>query len=125
VVERIRRLMKQCHDELPPTEPDLPFISDADNCARPVYPNSTSRSHTIVLHKRCSRGSNALIYKGYRKVRGASRKRHQLGYTFRTGLLGAFRTWQRHRPPGTSSPLRPARPSHARKHDGKPHGTSE
>jgi hypothetical protein len=30
-VERIRRLMKQCHDELPPTEPELPFISDTDN----------------------------------------------------------------------------------------------
>jgi hypothetical protein len=30
-VERIRRLMKQCHDELPPAEPELPFISDADN----------------------------------------------------------------------------------------------
>lgn len=29
-VERIRRLMKQCHDELPPAEPELPFISDAD-----------------------------------------------------------------------------------------------
>ena len=29
-VERIRRLMKQCHDELPPVEPELPFISDAD-----------------------------------------------------------------------------------------------
>ncbi|WP_141688572.1 hypothetical protein [Bradyrhizobium paxllaeri] len=29
-VERIRRLMKQCHDELPPTEPELPFISDSD-----------------------------------------------------------------------------------------------
>jgi len=29
-VERIRRLMKQCHDELPPDEPELPFISEAD-----------------------------------------------------------------------------------------------
>jgi hypothetical protein len=29
-VESIRRLMKQCHDELPPAEPELPFISDAD-----------------------------------------------------------------------------------------------
>jgi hypothetical protein len=29
-VERIRRLMKQCHDELPLAEPELPFISDAD-----------------------------------------------------------------------------------------------
>lgn len=29
-VERVRRLMKQCHDELPPAEPELPFISDAD-----------------------------------------------------------------------------------------------
>ena len=29
-VERTRRLMKQCHDELPPAEPELPFISDAD-----------------------------------------------------------------------------------------------
>jgi hypothetical protein len=29
-VERIRRLMKQCHDDLPPAEPELPFISDAD-----------------------------------------------------------------------------------------------
>jgi hypothetical protein len=29
-VERIRRLMKQCHDELPPAEPELPFISDTD-----------------------------------------------------------------------------------------------
>ena len=29
-VERIRRLMKQCHDELAPAEPELPFISDAD-----------------------------------------------------------------------------------------------
>jgi hypothetical protein len=29
-VERVRRLMKQCHDELPPTEPELPFISDTD-----------------------------------------------------------------------------------------------
>ena len=29
-VERIRRLMKQCHDELPPAELELPFISDPD-----------------------------------------------------------------------------------------------
>jgi hypothetical protein len=29
-VERIRRLMKQCQDELPLAEPALPFISDAD-----------------------------------------------------------------------------------------------
>jgi hypothetical protein len=29
-VERIRRLMKQCHDELPPPEPELPFIADTD-----------------------------------------------------------------------------------------------
>jgi hypothetical protein len=29
-VERIRRLMKQCHDELPPPEPELPFIADSD-----------------------------------------------------------------------------------------------
>jgi len=29
-VERIRRLMKQCHDELPPAEPELPFIADTD-----------------------------------------------------------------------------------------------
>ncbi|WP_338693202.1 hypothetical protein V5279_43350 [Bradyrhizobium sp. 26S5] len=29
-VERIRRLMKQCHDELPPPEPELPFIADGD-----------------------------------------------------------------------------------------------
>lgn len=29
-VERIRRLMKRCHDELPPAEPELPFISDPD-----------------------------------------------------------------------------------------------
>jgi hypothetical protein len=29
-VERIRRLMKQCHDELPPPDPELPFISNAD-----------------------------------------------------------------------------------------------
>ncbi len=26
----LRRLMKQCHDELPPAEPELPFIADAD-----------------------------------------------------------------------------------------------
>ena len=29
-VERIRRLIRQCHDELPPSEPELPFIPDAD-----------------------------------------------------------------------------------------------
>jgi hypothetical protein len=29
-VERIRRLLKQCHDELPPPEPELPFIADND-----------------------------------------------------------------------------------------------
>lgn len=29
-VERIRRLMKQCQDELPPAQAELPFISDAD-----------------------------------------------------------------------------------------------
>ncbi|MCK1481534.1 hypothetical protein IVB25_01940 [Bradyrhizobium sp. 193] len=29
-VERIRRLMKQCRDELPPPEPLLPFVQDAD-----------------------------------------------------------------------------------------------
>jgi hypothetical protein len=29
-VERIRRLLNQCHDELPPPEPELPFIVDAD-----------------------------------------------------------------------------------------------
>jgi hypothetical protein len=29
-VERIRRLMKRCHDELPPPEPELPFIADDD-----------------------------------------------------------------------------------------------
>jgi hypothetical protein len=29
-VERVRRLMKQCRDELPPPEPELPFISDTD-----------------------------------------------------------------------------------------------
>jgi hypothetical protein len=29
-VERIRRLMKKCHDELPLAEPELPFISDED-----------------------------------------------------------------------------------------------
>jgi hypothetical protein len=28
-VERIRRLMQKCHDELPPAEPELPFIADA------------------------------------------------------------------------------------------------
>src|SRR5262249_53523231 len=30
VVERVRRLMKRCHDELPPGEPELPFIADTD-----------------------------------------------------------------------------------------------
>jgi hypothetical protein len=30
VIERIRRLMKQCHDELPPAEPELPFIINVD-----------------------------------------------------------------------------------------------
>jgi hypothetical protein len=29
-VERIRRLMLNCHDELPPSEPELPFIRDDD-----------------------------------------------------------------------------------------------
>ena len=29
-IERIRRLMKQCQDELPPSEPVLPFIIDED-----------------------------------------------------------------------------------------------
>ncbi|MCD9824036.1 hypothetical protein [Bradyrhizobium japonicum] len=29
-VERIRRLMMRCHDELPPPEPELPFIADID-----------------------------------------------------------------------------------------------
>lgn len=29
-VERIRRLMKECRDEVPPPQPELPFISDAD-----------------------------------------------------------------------------------------------
>jgi hypothetical protein len=29
-VERIRRLLSQCQDELPPLEPELPFISDVD-----------------------------------------------------------------------------------------------
>ena len=29
-VERIRRLLKQCHDEMPPAEPELPFIPEAD-----------------------------------------------------------------------------------------------
>jgi hypothetical protein len=29
-VERMRRLLKQCSDELPPAEPDLPFIKDID-----------------------------------------------------------------------------------------------
>ena len=30
VIERIRRLMLKCHDELPPIEPELPFIADVD-----------------------------------------------------------------------------------------------
>lgn len=30
VVERIRLLMKQCHDELPAPQPELPFIADTD-----------------------------------------------------------------------------------------------
>lgn len=29
-VERIRRILLQCQDELPPPEPELPFISDVD-----------------------------------------------------------------------------------------------
>lgn len=29
-VERIRMLMKRCHDELPPPEPELPFVDEAD-----------------------------------------------------------------------------------------------
>jgi hypothetical protein len=29
-IERIRRLLKQCSDELPPIEPELPFIDDLD-----------------------------------------------------------------------------------------------
>ncbi len=29
-VERIRRLLKLCHDEMPPPEPELPFIDDLD-----------------------------------------------------------------------------------------------
>jgi hypothetical protein len=29
-VERIRRLMQRCGDELPPPEPELPFIADLD-----------------------------------------------------------------------------------------------
>jgi hypothetical protein len=29
-VERIRRLIKQCQDQLPPAEPELPFIKDLD-----------------------------------------------------------------------------------------------
>jgi hypothetical protein len=29
-VERIRRLMKQCHDELPPGQPEISFISSTD-----------------------------------------------------------------------------------------------
>jgi hypothetical protein len=32
-LERIRRLMQQCQDELPPPEPELPFIKDADRRA--------------------------------------------------------------------------------------------
>jgi hypothetical protein len=42
-VECIRRLMRQCSDELPPPEPELPFIADLD-LARP--PGSTSRRVT-------------------------------------------------------------------------------
>jgi hypothetical protein len=30
VIERIRRLMMQCHDQLPPPEPELPFIAEDD-----------------------------------------------------------------------------------------------
>jgi hypothetical protein len=30
VVERIRRLMMRCRDELPPSEPELPFITEED-----------------------------------------------------------------------------------------------
>lgn len=30
VIERIRRLMLKCHDELPPSEPELPFIIEDD-----------------------------------------------------------------------------------------------
>ena len=30
VIERIRRLMLKCHDQLPPREPELPFIADED-----------------------------------------------------------------------------------------------
>jgi hypothetical protein len=29
-IECIRRLMKQCHDKLPPPEPELPFVTDQD-----------------------------------------------------------------------------------------------
>jgi hypothetical protein len=29
-VERVRRLIQQCHDELSPPEPELPFVVDAD-----------------------------------------------------------------------------------------------
>jgi hypothetical protein len=29
-IERIRRLMKQCHDEMPPAAPELTFIADMD-----------------------------------------------------------------------------------------------
>jgi hypothetical protein len=29
-IERMRRLLKQCSDELPPAEPEVPFISDID-----------------------------------------------------------------------------------------------
>jgi hypothetical protein len=32
-LERVRRLMQQCQDELPPPEPELPFIEDADRRA--------------------------------------------------------------------------------------------
>jgi hypothetical protein len=30
VIERVRQLMAKCHDELPPSEPELPFIADDD-----------------------------------------------------------------------------------------------
>jgi hypothetical protein len=33
-VERIRRLMMQCHDELPPPEPEFPFVTDSDTQSR-------------------------------------------------------------------------------------------
>jgi hypothetical protein len=32
-LERVRRLMQQCQDELPPPEPELPFIEDVDRRA--------------------------------------------------------------------------------------------